>query len=488
MLKPEAWVPFRWQCGPLATALLKAPSGDAAKVHQVWNDPARLALLKGTPINSIVVTWAAGRPEDLGQQEGLAPLIAAARAQGIAVVGRITGNVTAAFAAARASGLDAVIADQAPPNPELPVITAAKIDDFAAGGNTPLVGLDLPWPQIPHKPKGGSGGENAGPTGNPWIDSNGWAVQLSRTLAPDRTAWVLAEPPAEDQVFTVESYLLAVGDAYALGARWPVALDRDLLGQLAAGDPRALQAWERITSALAFFESRRPALLEQRIVARLGVCSDFSGGNAYLSTEFLNLASRRWLPCRILEERKTNAGSLEGLKGVIWIDDKGPEGDLARILTQFVSAGGLLIVPASVAYFADGLQALNQRDPSYGVYAKGEGRVAVAREPWGDPFQLAGEAHMILSRRSDVLRLFNADLSAVWYTEGNKRDLVQILNFAGRNWGYPTSLYIAKKYRAARFVPLDRSGSKTLEVNPRDNGVELKIPVFDVYAAIELEG
>ena len=305
MPKPEAWVPLRWQCGPLDTAVLKTPSADTAKVHQAWNDPGRLTLLNGTPINCLVVTWAAGRPEDAAQQESLAPLIAAGRARGIAVVGRIVGDAPAAFATAKTGGLDAVIADQVPPNPELPVIGATKIDDFNVRGNTHLVGLsDLPWPQIPHKPKGGSGGENAGPTGNPWIDSNGWAIQLSRTLAPDHTPWVMAEPPAEEQVFTAESYLVAVCDAAALGARWPIALDHDLRGQMAAGDPRALQIWGRITSTQAYFESRRTTLLGQRLVARLGVCSDFTGGNAYLATEFLNLASRRWLPYRILRPRR----------------------------------------------------------------------------------------------------------------------------------------------------------------------------------------
>ncbi len=488
MPKPEEWVPFRWQSGPLETALLKTPSAEAAKVHQAWNDPAILKLFKDSPINCVVVTWAAGRPEDAAQQESLEPVIAAARGRGLAVLGRVTGDAPGAFAAAKTRGLDGVIAGKAPANPGVPVIGTTKVDDFDATGDTALLGLeDLPWPQIPHKQQGSSGGDTAGPTGNPWIDSNGWAVQLSRTLAPERTPWILAEPPVENQVFTAESYALAAGDAYALGARWPVAFDRDLRGQLAAGNSEALKTWQSVASALSFFEPRRAAVLGQRTVARLGVCSDFRGGNAYLSTEFLNLAARRWLPYRILEKGRTTASSLEGLKGVIWIDDKGPGPALEKALAQFVWEGGLLIVPASVAHLADGLKALTARDPAYSVYAKGQGRVAVARQPWGDPFQLAAEAHMLLSRRNDVLRLFNAGLSAVWYTEGGGRDMVQILNFGGRSWEGPTSLYVARNYRSARFMALDSPGGKALEAIPRDGGIELKIPLFDVYARIELE-
>ena len=489
MSKPEAWVPFRWQSGPLETALLKAPSAEAAAVHRSWNDPATLNLLKGSPINCIVVTWAGGRPEDGAQQESLKPLIAAAHAQGLAVAGRISGDVPAGFVSAKDAALDAVIADRVPEARDLPVVAATKIDDFNPAGDTSVIALaELPWPQIPNKPQGGSGGENAGPTGNPWIDSNGWAVQLCRASAPERTPWVLAEPPLENRVLSAESYLLAVADAYAAGARWPVALDRDLRGQLAAGDQRALKTWQRIVDAISFFEPRRTQILAQRTIARLGVCSDFRGDNAYLSTEFLNLASRRWLPYRILEQSKTSPASLEGLKGVIWIDDKAPRTELAKTLAHFASTGGLLILPASVAHFADGLKPFRQRDPAYSIYTKGDGRVAVARQLWGDPFALAAEAHMLLSRRYDVLRLFNAGLSAAWYTEGGSRDLVQIVNFVGRTWGHPTSVYVARTYRAARYYALDAPAGKPMDVIPRDNGIELKIPSFKVYAAVELEG
>jgi hypothetical protein len=473
----------------LETAFLKEPSEDAAKVNRAWQDPGILDLLKGSPVNCLVVTWAAGKPEDAAQQQSLQTLIQGARARGLAVVGRVLGDVPAAHSAAEAAGLDAVVADKCPAGGGIPAIATAKVDDFKLEGYGPLAALvELPWPQIPSKPQGGSGGENAGPTGNPWIDSNGWAVQLARTLAPERTYWVMVDPPLENRVLSTEAYLVALGDACSRGARWPVALDTDLRGRLATGDARALKIWQGIAKSMAFHEARRTEILEQRVVARLGVCSDFRGENAYLATEFLNLAARRWLPVRILKRDRTTAAGLEGLKGIVWIEDRPPAPELAKTLDRFVSSGGLLIVPASVAHFADGLTPLSQRDPAYALYTKGQGRIAVAREPWGDPFQLAGEAHILLSRRNDVLRLFNAGLCTACYTQGGGKDMVQVLNFVGRNWSYPTTLYVAKKYRSARVVSPDLPGGKPVEVIPRDSGVELKIPTFSVYAGVELEG
>jgi len=61
------WVPMKWPCGPLDLAKrdkAKSVSPGLKDVLDAWAQPAALDLLKGTPINCLVVEWAAGGPED----------------------------------------------------------------------------------------------------------------------------------------------------------------------------------------------------------------------------------------------------------------------------------------------------------------------------------------------------------------------------------------------------------------------------------------
>ncbi len=89
------------------------------------------------------------------------------------------------------------------------------------------------WPGVKMS-RGGEGRVTAGPTGDPWVDSNGWRIRLSAALHPESPIWVDAPPP-ENFRATAGSYLLAVADSGAYGGRWIVILD----SQLAAGICRA---------------------------------------------------------------------------------------------------------------------------------------------------------------------------------------------------------------------------------------------------------
>ena len=85
------WVPMKWPCGPLA--LRAKEQGENSRGRREGDaglrGPARaLDILKGTPINCLVVEWAAGAPEDAAQQEALKPLIEAGRGKGISFVAR----------------------------------------------------------------------------------------------------------------------------------------------------------------------------------------------------------------------------------------------------------------------------------------------------------------------------------------------------------------------------------------------------------------
>jgi hypothetical protein len=385
-----------------------------------WQTPQALDVLRETPINCIVV-------------ETRSELAAAAQQRGIAVTTLKEAGVTAL--------------------------------------------TDAEWPQIPMKADGGSGG----PTGNPWITSNGWRIELAQSKAPGTVVWVIADPPKDTPVLRTEAYQVAVADAAIHGARWPIALDPKFREALSRHDEGANTAWRRIAETAGRIDPQKAGTA----IARLGVCSDFEGPNEFLSHEVLNLASRRLLACRIIQKDHMRAEDLNGLRAVLWIDEKAPPASAMEVLDGFLAAGGTLILPASAAQVTDGLKAAPRQEHSYAIYSKGQGRIAVARQPWNDPFVLAADAHVVMGRRHDVIRMWNAGSCLARYSQAVERGMVQILNFAGREPAHDVSLYVAHPYRTARFTSLANAEPQRVEVVTRETGIEVSVPRFAVYSAVE---
>src|ERR1700733_11938610 len=95
------WVPMKWPCGPLELARrskakspvpspdAKNPEAGAGEMLDAWAQPAALDILNGTPVNCLIVEWAAGAAEDSAQQQALKPLIEAGHAKGLSFVGKV---------------------------------------------------------------------------------------------------------------------------------------------------------------------------------------------------------------------------------------------------------------------------------------------------------------------------------------------------------------------------------------------------------------
>ena len=93
-LNLENAVPMRWPSGPLEIARREKSEGFGPRVRQAlerWHEPAALDVLQDTPIDCLVVTWAAGLPADAEQWRTAAPLVEAARRRNVAVVGWVDG-------------------------------------------------------------------------------------------------------------------------------------------------------------------------------------------------------------------------------------------------------------------------------------------------------------------------------------------------------------------------------------------------------------
>jgi hypothetical protein len=117
----------------------------------------------------------------------------------------------------------------------------------------------------------------------------------------------------------------------------------------------------------------------------------------------------------------------------------------------------------------------------------GSGRLAIAKKPWSDPYQLAADTHLMLSRRYDVMRLWNSSATNALYKAGpNGQGVVQILNFAARHFGSPVSLYVPHPYSKVKWSTLPAEVAETPPVSKKQEGIEIAVPPFESYGAIEL--
>ena len=110
------------------------------------------------------------------------------------------------------------------------------------------------WPGI-RLSRSGSNDATAGPTGEPWVDSNGWRVRLAQALNPSVNIWVDAMP--QNARLSPEAYVIAIADSAAPGGRWIISLDDNIAAGLLDHEPQAVEAWRRLNAAARFFGSRK---------------------------------------------------------------------------------------------------------------------------------------------------------------------------------------------------------------------------------------
>jgi hypothetical protein len=336
----------------------------------------------------------------------------------------------------------------------------------------------------------GSGDAGAGPTSLPRLDSNGWYIQLARARlrAP---LWVVFEPPGKGTVFSAQSYANAIADSEIAGGRWVISLDDDLRASLAEGAAPALQSWRQIAAAAGFFRDHA-AWKSYRALGLVGLLSDFSGSNFQIGGEILNLMARRDLLFRVIWKSQT-AASFGGLTALVYPDTAAPDAALRRRITEFVEQGGLLV--AGPEWGAQGKPAPPDFPTQLDVRALGKGRVAVAREPLSDPYQVAVDTQFLLSHRYDLVKIYNAPSSGCTrFTAppGSGKALVQCVSYAdgGRGGGGLRTLWIRDRFAKARLWSI---GSEPVSIAAQSSeeytGVEYRLPASAPrsYVALELE-
>jgi hypothetical protein len=396
-----------------------------------WKEPSMLDLLKGTPLNFLL----------LGKDEGLGPVAAGAQALGIEV--STTG---------------------------VPASSVRVIEGV--------------WPGINLSKSGATDLAAALRTGDPWIDSNGWNIRLNAELNPRAEVWVNAAPQAP---YSGESYQIGFAEAAVHKGRWIIQLDDKLAAGIAANQPEAMGTWKKITGAAGFF-AQRASWSDYLPEAVFGILSDFSGQNETKGREILNTVARTSQQYHILIKTNLTQSSLLGLKAVLYPDSDAPALAQRNRISDFVKSGGMLISGSSWGPLpADAKHGGWMR--RYELFDFGKGRIALHRGDFEDPSTVANDSAMLISHRYDLLKIFNGGAIGAIYTRqpDGKRAAVQMLFYAPMRGGNPRSVLVAGKYRKGKLWTLDRTEPQELETLPRENGLECHLPSVSPYAAVELE-
>jgi hypothetical protein len=253
-----------------------------------WKDPAKLDLIKGTPINCL--------------------------------------------------------AGEAPPAFPLGELKFIKLEKYQSPEGVTL--LDGVWPRILPSQRSKDAAE-AGPTGAPWVDSNTGPIRLAQTREPGKPVWLGFQPPSGGEAIPLSGFVKPIAEAAAYGARWIIALSPPFIKGLDAKAGDAVGSWNRMVAALKFFESHAEWRTWEPVAA-LAVVSTFEGESELMSAEFLNLAPRRQLAYRAVRAADAGKTSFEKQKAIVYIEARPPEGELQKKFLEFAEAGGLVVSPRGI--------------------------------------------------------------------------------------------------------------------------------------------
>ncbi|MBS1825213.1 MAG: hypothetical protein JST93_07815 [Acidobacteria bacterium] len=360
-----------------------------------------------------------------------------------------------------------------------PPIDTAEFAAFAKENiSTEVLLAEGEWAGI----KRSAGGESSGPTGLPWVDSNGWKIRLLSLQNPGKTVWIDSKEPGANEIIRFDRYLVGMADAAAHHGRWVLRFDPAFRRAMAGGDASARKNFARLKAAAEFFAAK-DNLCNLPARAVTAVISDFSGANETFSQEILNLAARQHLPYLPLDKRQITT-LPQGLKAVVYADEQPPSAQLRSLLSRFAEAGGVLMTTAAWGKPA-GSPLPDSPTVRYAVYSAAKGRIAVPRgEDSGDPFLAAADAQVLLSHRNDVVRLWNGGAMGIYPTGDARRSVVHLISYTGRPAADPVSLWIQGDFQSVTIHSFEFE-SKKLPVIRRRNGVEVHLPPIAVYAAVE---
>jgi hypothetical protein len=286
---------------------------------------------------------------------------------------------------------------------------------------------------------------------------------------------------------TPAAYAVAMADSETCGSRWLISLDSHFAGGLGADNAASRSDWRKLVQTLEFFCNRRQAP-EMQPRGALAVLSDFSGANEFLSHEFLNLIARENVPTRILIRSAPPATLAAGVRMVVYLDSDPIAAGWRQVLSEFVRAGGTVMLQRS-ADPGFGTRSESIAGLDYDLRSYGKGRWAVAAGGFDEPSRVAADAHILLGRRNDLLRLANAG-SCNGYFSGSvdrKHASLQIVNYSGRPGLNPVTVTLLEPYHTAKFRSLERPEDAEIPIRKEYGRTVLELPEFSIYGRVDLE-
>ena len=354
-------------------------------------------------------------------------------------------------AAARAAGLEA---------PTL-AWRAWKEVDWAQPGGVLAIGNGF-WPAYSWK---GVADGSAGPTGEPWLDANGWLYLYARSRGGERAVWVSSDPPKDPRTVRQSHLHLLLAEAFAYGGRRPLWLPPEFATALAAGQSRAIDDWKSL-AARARWQEAHSAWRSWPAVAPLIILSDFGGDNEYVAGESMLLAARQQAPFWPVYASAAAETDFRDRRAALYLDQAAPAPKLSALLQSFARKGGLVLIGPSAAVGFAGLQPVNQHPhPRFDIYSLGTGRVAVARAAFN-----GGLLHTHAASSPD----------------GNS-SLIHIVNYGGESPGHQVVLQVNRPVKSARFHAPGSASPVAATVTGNPARPEIVLPDVSVYVGVELE-
>lgn len=449
----------------MLTALLLL-AGVADWVPMRWGsaDPSSLELLKGTPVNCLL----------LERAQWSEPLITAASGKDIVTLAVMRPSADALEAAQKAAALkfNGVVLEGEFDSKVRTALADSKIAVIELAprasmrfNTTPVVGTyQGVWPGI-QIDDGGS--TKAAPSGAPWINTNSGFLRFVRA-STSTPVWIGNVPPV-NTVVTPERYLQAISDAAIVGARWILAFDADYAKRFYARDAAVMKDWKRIAEQLAFFEQHKE-WKSWRPLGQLAIVQDSDSG-ALLSGGVLDMVAVKHTPVRPVPTRKLNAGAMSGAKLAVNVDPSSLNEQQREALRTFARGGGTLLSgPASWKF----------PTPAPGEITLSDKDVKMLDDIWKEVNTLTG-------RRNLGVRLFNVSsmLSNIVESADGKQAVLHLVNYSGHPVENVT-VHLLGKYKTARLLSPGAT-VRTLSVYDNEEGTGIDIDAINVSATVIVE-
>jgi hypothetical protein len=446
----------RWVLAVLLATVAQAapPAADWVPVRWAWSDVASLELIKGTPVNALLL-------RDYSPE-----FVAAANGRGLVTMAVVKPGEDAKKAiAAKVGGivLDGDFAER-PDTGSLPVVELTSRARLKLGSNAPVLGTyQGVWPGVAVQD---DGAKKAGPTGSTWIDTNTGFIRAARAWG-DTPLWIANEPPPRT-VITTARYLQVIADAAMSGARWVVAFDPDLAARLGKRDADALATWRRMSEMLAYFE-RHPEWRSMREYGRLAVVQDASAG-ALLSGGILDMIAVKHTPVRPIPGRRLTPEALQGATMAVNVDPESLTPEQKEILRSFTRAGNTML----------------NGPPGWKKPSSGE-KITLEKDELERLNDIWRDVNNMIGRRNLGVRLFNVSsmLSNALETPDGKTVVLHLVNYADFPVENVTAHFLGDFKTATLLTP--EGAEKKLEIYAADEAQGVDIDNVGVCVTIKLE-